>query len=166
MISYTEKGYGLHERIRAAGQWLVDAGGVWQASDDALVQTIIDAYTVADAAAYACAQIDAHAKALRDRVVADVSPGEMAAWPLKLAEARAYAASGNAADAPLLAAEAALREVPIADILARVGGNAARLSTLETRIAGTAGRHKDRVRAEATFAAVLAYDWTAGWPEV
>jgi len=44
MISYTEKGYGLHEAIRAAGHSLEQRDGVWLSSDDVAVQAIIDAY--------------------------------------------------------------------------------------------------------------------------
>lgn len=44
MINYIEKGYGLHEAIRAAGHWLRDEDGTWVADDDAAVQAIIDAY--------------------------------------------------------------------------------------------------------------------------
>lgn len=44
MITYTEKGAGLHTAIHAAGHWLVEQDGKWISSDDAAVQAIIDAY--------------------------------------------------------------------------------------------------------------------------
>lgn len=44
MISYTEKGYGLHDAVRAAGHWLEQRDGVWLSSDDAAVQAIINEY--------------------------------------------------------------------------------------------------------------------------
>jgi hypothetical protein len=44
MIAYTEKGYGLHAAIAAAGHWLEKRDGVWVASDEAAVQAIIDGY--------------------------------------------------------------------------------------------------------------------------
>ncbi len=44
MIVYTEKGFGLHEAITAAGHYLVQTDGEWVSSDDAAVQAIIDAY--------------------------------------------------------------------------------------------------------------------------
>lgn len=44
MIRYTEKGYGLHLAIQAAGHWLMQIDGVWKSDDDEAVQTIIDNY--------------------------------------------------------------------------------------------------------------------------
>ena len=44
MIAYSEKGYGLHEAIAAAGLRLSQVDGVWEANDEAAVQAIIDAY--------------------------------------------------------------------------------------------------------------------------
>jgi hypothetical protein len=44
MISYVEKGIGLHEAIVAAGHWLFEKDGVWISSDDVAVQAIIDSY--------------------------------------------------------------------------------------------------------------------------
>lgn len=166
MIAYTEKGSGLHERIRAAGHSLAQVDGVWVADDAAAVQALIDAYTPADAAAYLCTAISAHAKALRDRVVAAISPGEMASWAIKRAEMLAYAASGNAADAPLLAAEATARGCPLVEIVSRVQGSAAAFAALEAAISGAAGRHRDTVKALATHAEIAAYDWSAGWPPI
>lgn len=164
MIIYTEKGIALHERIRAAGHWLQCIDGAWQSSDAAAVQAIIDAYTLADTQAEVCARINVHARALRDAAVAGISPAEMASWPIKRGEALALAAGGSAADAPMLVAEAAARGVPLTDIVARVQGNAGALAMLEAAIAGTEGKHRDAVKALPTFEAVLAYDFTSGWP--
>lgn len=44
MITYIEKGHGLHAAITSAGHWLVQVDGVWQSSDDIAVQQIIDTY--------------------------------------------------------------------------------------------------------------------------
>ena len=44
MIAYSEKGYGLHEAIAAAGLRLSQVDGVWEANDEKAVQAIIDAY--------------------------------------------------------------------------------------------------------------------------
>lgn len=166
MITYTEKGAGLHELISAAGHWMQQADGVWVSSDDVAVQALIDGYTLEQAKAFHKAEITAHAKALRDKVVSAVSAGEMAAWSIKQAEARKYAATGLASDAPMLSAEAEARGVTVADIVARVGGNAARFATLEARIGGNDGRHRDALDALTTFEAVSAYDYSTGWPEV
>lgn len=164
MINYTEKGNAMHERIRAAGHWLRCIDGAWQSSDDTAVQAIIDGYTLADTQAEVRARITARARALRDAAVAGISPAEMASWPIKRAEVIAYAGSGNAADAPMLAAEADARGVTLAEIVARVQGNATALAMLEAAIGGTEGRHRDAVKALTTFEAVLAYDDSTGWP--
>ncbi len=44
MIVYTEKGFGLHEAITAAGHYLQQTDDGWISSDDVVVQAIIDAY--------------------------------------------------------------------------------------------------------------------------
>lgn len=44
MITYIEKGLGLHEAIKSAGHWLMQIDGAWQSSDDVAVQQIIDTY--------------------------------------------------------------------------------------------------------------------------
>ena len=41
-IKYTEKGYGLHEAIKAAGYFLQESSGVWISDNDEEVQKIID----------------------------------------------------------------------------------------------------------------------------
>lgn len=102
------------------------------------------------------AAIDAHARALRDAAVAGISPAEMAAWPIKLAQAQAGAGA-------MIEMEAAARGVPLTDLIAKILAKAAAMAALEASIAGTAGRHQDAVRAAADPAA---YDWSAGWPEV
>jgi len=47
MISYIEKGWGLHLRVQAAGHVLFAVDGVWQSDDDKAVQAIIDSYDLA-----------------------------------------------------------------------------------------------------------------------
>lgn len=165
-IIYTEKGAGLHDAIAAAGHWLMEVDGQWVSSDDAAVQAIIDGYSLAYCQAAVIAQVDAHAKALRDAVVANISPAEMASWSIKQAEAVAYTASGLGSDAPMLAIEAQARGSDVATLAAKVLGKGAALSQLEAVIAGVAGRHSDSVKAFAGFAEVLAYDWRTDWPEV
>ncbi|HRD94173.1 MAG TPA: hypothetical protein PK201_13705 [Accumulibacter sp.] len=129
---------------------------------DAAVQAVLDGWTVADASAEVVAMIDAHARALRDGVVAGISSAEMASWTLKREQALAY--DGTDASAPMLALEASSRGVPTSAVVARVLAKAAALSELEAHIAGAAGKHGDAVKALATHAEVLAYDWSGGWP--
>lgn len=166
MIVYTEKGAGLHDAVRAAGHWLEQRDGVWVSSDDTAVQAVIDGYTVDDAKTVRKAESTAHAKTLRDRVVASASAGEMASWPIKRAEAMAYSQSGNGADAPMLSAEAAARGVTLPAIIARVAANAALFAGLEAAISGADGKHRDAIGALTSFESVAAYDLTAGWPAV
>lgn len=166
MINYIEKGHGLHGAIASAGYNLREENGAWVADDEAAVQAIIDRYTVADAAAAVCALIDGEARRLRDKAVKSISPGEMASWPVKRAEAERYLATGEAADAPMLAAEAESRGVTLAAVAIRVKAAGERFSRLEAEISGTAGRHKDALRAQTSFEGVAAYDWSTGWPVV
>lgn len=166
MIKYTEKGVGLHNAITAAGHSLYELDGVWVSSDDVAVQAVIDTYPLSGAQDEVVAAIAGHAKALRDQVVAGVSPGEMAAWTLKRMEALTYQRSRLVTDAPLLTREATARGASIDTLAAKVLSNATTLTNLEADIAGTAGKHKDAVRALTTFEAILAYDWSVGWPAV
>lgn len=166
MIQYTEKGAGLHEAIARAGHVLVQIDGVWTASDEVAVQAIIDGYTLANAKAYATGEVLKRAKALRDKVVASVSPGEMASWPIKVAEAANFRATGNAAQCPMLSIEAQARAVTLEALVTKVEGNSLRLSTVEALIGGADGKHRDAIAALTTFEAINAYDYSAGWPEV
>lgn len=165
-IIYTEKGAGLHDAIAAAGHWLMEIDGAWASSDDAAVQVIIDSYSLADCQAEIVARIDAHAKAMRDAVVANISPAEMASWSIKQAEAAAYGVSGLVSDAPMLAIEAEARGVDLATLVAKVVGKGGALSQIEATIAGVSGKHVDAVKSLASFATVLSYDWLTDWPEV
>jgi hypothetical protein len=164
MINYTEKGSTLHTAIQKAGHSLREENGVWISSDDEAVQAIIDGYTLAQAQAAKKAEVNALAKQLRDKAIAAVSPGEMASWPIKLSEAAAFAAGGT--NTPMLAAEAAIRGITVAQIVAKVGGNSTTFAALEAQIGGNDGRHRDLIDALATFEEVNGYDYSAGWPEI
>ena len=133
---------------------------------DAAIQAIDDAYPVSAAADIVCAQIEALAEAKRGSVYAAGNFGvfEAGGWALKLREANAYAASGNAADAPFLLREATRGGITLENLVTRVLTNAALLAPMEADIAGEARRHKDAVRALATHAEIVAYDYTVGWP--
>lgn len=164
--TYSEKGIGLHEAVARAGHWLEQRDGVWVSSDDATVQVIIDGYSLDQAKAERCALVLAHAAALRNMVTDQVAPGEMAAWPIKRAEAEAFDAVGESADCPALRAEAQERQITLAQLVAKVNAKAARFMVTEAMIGGTDGRHRDAIKALTTFAAVEAYDYTTGWPAV
>lgn len=158
---------GLTHRLMTVGLMVtIDQDDNASTADDTAAQAIIDAWTVADSIAYVKAQINAHARELRDRVIAHVSPGEMASWPIKLSEAAKFAATGDAAQCPMLSAEAAARGITVAALVAKVGGNAATFSALEAAIGGTDGKHRDAVGALTSFEEIAAYNWRTGWPEV
>ena len=169
VIQYVEKGAGLHDRVAAAGYRLWQRDGVWVADDDAAVQGIIDGYTLDDCRAEVIARIDSHAAALRNTIVGSVSPAEMASWSIKRGEAQAWIAAGDAATdaiAPMLSMEASARGVSTAVAVQKCAAKAQALSALEALISGNAGRHGDAVRELNDFPDVLAYDYSAGWPEV
>lgn len=166
MINYTEKGAGLHEAIARAGYALRNENGGWVSSDDTAVQAIIDGYTLDDAKAYRAAQVSAYAKTMRDRVITSISAGEMASWPIKLAEARAFAQGATAEQCPMLASEATVRGVTLSELVGKVNGNATTFAGLEAAIAGVDGKHRDAIKACSSFDEVAAYDYLTGWPEV
>lgn len=166
MIDYTDKGAGLTRAIQIAGHALREENGVFISSNDDSVQAIINSYTLADAKAYKCDEVSAKAKFLRDKAVRSISAGEMASWSIKLSEAAKFAITGKDADAPMLTAEATARGITAAEIVAKVGGNAARFAGLEALIGGVDGKHRDAIKALTTFEEVASYDFSAGWPEV
>lgn len=143
---------------------------------DALVfdQAVYDAWSVAmlePSLASAIAAADRKAKTVRDAVVANISAAEMASWPIKRAEALAYQASSNTADAPALALEAQARGIALTDLVTKVLDKASALSALEAAIAGRCGALQDAARAAAALPvaadalmALAAIDIDAGWP--
>ena len=156
----------MHAAVIASGQWLRQENGVFISSNDATVQAMIDAYTVENAIAAKCLHVSALAKSLRDYVVIAISAGEMASWPIKMSETAKFAATGSAAQCPMLSMEANERGVTVASIASRVGGNGAVFAGLEARIGGTDGRHRDAIKLLTTFEDVAAYDYSGGWPSV
>lgn len=168
MINWSGQQYfsGVMDRIAAAGISLFEDGEGWKCSDEFVAQVIIDSYTLDDAKDLICGRIIEHSKALRDRKLQSVSPGEMAAWYLKLSQSKAFAASGLATDAPDLVAEAEARGITLAELCAKVDANAKALAALEAAIAGREGFHKDKVRAMTSFEDVAHYDYRTGWTEV
>lgn len=164
-INYIEKGSALHAAVQSAGHWLREENGAWVSSNDEAVQAIIDGFTIEQARAARKAEISAYATALRNRVIGGYSAGEMASWPLKLAEARAFQAD-PLADCPLLTMEAQARGVPLASLAQRVQENATLFAGLEALIAGVEGMHRDAVEALSDFGLIAAYDFSGGWPPV
>lgn len=157
----------MDARLQLSFEWRDDVGGmVVSTPNDVAAQAIIDSWALADSIAHVKSEITAHAADLRNRVVAGISAGEMASWPIKLAEARSFGSDGDTSKCPLLSAEAAARGVAVTEIVGRVGGNATRFAGLEAQIGGTDGKHRDAITACTTFDQVAAYNWRTGWPEV
>ncbi len=90
--------------------------------------------------------------------------GELASWPVKLSEAVKFAATGDSSLCPMLSGEAAARGISLAALVGKVGGNAAGFSAIEGLIGGADGKHRDAIKALATFQDLAQYDTSAGWP--
>lgn len=129
--------------------------------------------TLEGATAEKLAAINTYAADLRRTVRQASQPyatdEEMSTWSMKRAEALAYRAFLNPADAPTLAVEAQVRGVTLDEIVDRVSANAAYLTNMEAVISGNAGRHRDAVNAlaadpAATVEQIDGYDFTIGWP--
>lgn len=154
------------ERILAAGVSVAYVDNVLTCSDPVLAQAIIDGYTIDEAKRWKCKKVAEKARDLRDRAISSYSPGEMASWPIKLAEAAAYAVSRNEADAPMLLAECRIRGITLDAMLNKVNANASEFSRLEAMISGIDGKHRDAINALGSFEAIAEYDFSPGWPEV
>lgn len=149
----------LGKRISAAGHWLVFEDGP-VCDDEKAVAAIIDAYTLDEAKDGRCREVDLHARQLLDASMADFSIVEALGWERKRAEA-----SGAEATV-VLAAEAQARGIDVATLKAKVLANADGQATREAQITGIAGKHKDVIRSLGDFAALNAYDFSQGWPNV
>ncbi len=111
-------------------------------------------------------EIDAYASGLRNRAIRGRSAGELASWAIKLVEARNYSATGDALQAPMLAAIAAIRGMALADLVGRVITQSALYVQAEAAIDGIRGKHCDAIDAMATVAEIVLYDWHSGWPVI
>jgi hypothetical protein len=165
-VTYIEKGPGLFAAIAAAGLSLAQVNRVWVSSNDAAVQPFIDAYTLDQAKADKCDAVKRYANSLRDKANANISARTMTAWAVKKAEADAYSKSLGLADCPTLKDEAAARGITVPALVQKVQTNATSYRAKEVAISGNDGKHRDAIKALTTFAAVAAYDFSAGWPVV
>lgn len=95
MITYADKGAGLHIAMRAAGHDLVEHNGVWISDNDVVVQAIIDGY---DPLPYevksAKDDIKVVAFTKREEYVT-VAPGKDAEYRQKQAEGKEYLADSS-----------------------------------------------------------------------
>jgi hypothetical protein len=165
IVNYIEKGWGLHELVRKSGYNLEQINGQWYADFPLEVQSLIDNYKLSDAIAYRQTESLRIAKSLRDKAVEGISSGEMAGWPIKLAEARAFMLDPTAST-PMLSAEAHARGISVSDLVTKVGGNSSKFAALEAAIGGIDGKHRDALSKLTNFEDINSYDLTTGWPEV
>lgn len=122
--------------------------------------------TLAEVVAEVQGQIRAWANGIRAAITEGVSPAEAGAWTNKEAEAMRVQSGGGPEQAPMLAAEAAARQVTLAEVAGRVLAHAQAWRVLEGRIAGVSGWHRDQVALLESVGEVQAYDWSTGWPGV
>lgn len=156
----------LFRKIEATGVHIYNEDGVIKSTNDLAAQSVIDAFSVAEAIAAKQNEVVSLAAAKRQKVVAGVSPGEMSAWSVKLEQAQKYTLSKLAADAPMLQTEATARGTTLDSVVSRVLNNAQTFSNLEAQISGNSGKHRDAIGALLDFASVAAYDYSSGWPPV
>ena len=150
MISYVEKGIGLHDAIRDAGYWLYQENGVWWSSDDAAVQAIIDGFNPLPLAKTAGSNaVDDAAGAARSRYLT-IQPGQDATYQYKAADAAAYLANGVVGS--WLQSEAAATGVTVAQAAANINVVAQAWIAKGSQIEGR--------RMQAKTAINAATDWT------
>ena len=164
MITYTEKGSGLHEVIRKAGYSLREENGAFVSDNDTAVQSLIDAYSIAQAQAYISVNVNALTEAKFNKAIVGTSAAEMAGWSILRAEQIKYEASGLLTDCPSIVFEAAVRGLTVPELAAKVKINSIQFDQLRALIAGTSGKHRDAIKQLSTFEGISGYDFTTGWP--
>lgn len=116
--------------------------------------------TLAEWKAFARDKFYAIARNQIDQLTAKYSDTEQIGWPAKLAEARAYEASGNPATCPTLQAIVDLRpSATVASLVQTVLSKAAQLQTQVNLIDAKRGELCDLVDAAATIEAVKSITW-------
>lgn len=161
---YNKKCPEILDVILAAGHYVEEIDGVLVTSNDVIVQSIIDGFTLTDLINVRCSYVDKLATNKRNKVIATYSPGEMAAWPIKRSEAILYKQTSTPTDAPYLANEAAIRGITLVSLVDKVIADATTFSNIEAAIAGTSGKHRDAIKSLTTFEQVMNYNYTTGWP--
>jgi hypothetical protein len=171
-IKYIEKGLGMWQAIEAAGHWLRQNNRVWECSDEAAVQAIIDAHPISETIAEKQLEVDQFASQVRVKKLGEPSP-EQAMWTVKADQAERFLATNDPLQAPLIADEASFRGETVQALATRIRDKSNAQKTLEARISGVAGKHKRALMTmakenptAADFRAVIDYDYKAdiNWP--
>ncbi|GGD00128.1 hypothetical protein [Undibacterium terreum] len=145
------------------GNGIADAGA-WVCSDSAAVQAVLDAYTLADAKTARMAEVDALTCVQFDTAGKKKSAFEAARWPVLLSQTMAYQQTQSLASCPSVVGEAAIRRIPVQDLMVKIMANAALLDGVGQEIAGISGRHRDAIATLQSFEAVQDYDIATEWP--
>ncbi len=136
------------------------------AGDVPLPPDVLGQLPLADAQVARCEEINMYAAGLRNSAIRGRSAGEMSSWSIKVTEARAFVATGLAANAPTLALTATVRGMPLVDLVQRVIDQSAPFLQAEAYIDGIRGKHCDAILAATDVRDVVTYDWHAGWPTI
>lgn len=163
-INYIEKGIGLHDAIVAAGHWLRDEGGVWVSSDDAAVQSIIDAYDpIAPARAAKWDEIRTERERRKNagylvaghRFHSDADSRIQQLGLVMMGQSMPAGIQWRTLDSGF---------VTMTPSLAAAIFNAA--ASADMQLFAAAEAHRAAVNELTDLAAINAYDFSGGWPEV
>ena len=131
-------------------------------ADGVASMTVVDT-SLENAISFRLTQIEQHAAGLVNSIVEDAAPVKMASWPFKEAEALAYLASNDEADAEKLLIEANYRNITLDALVTIVMAKSELYRTQESIISGRRGKHRDAVKLLASVSDVLEYDYTVNW---
>lgn len=120
-------------------------------------------HALAASAEQLLAEISAECQRRLSVLAASYPAGEVASWPAQVKEAEALQADAQAG-APLLAAIAAARGIPLPELASRVLAKSAAYAAASGAIIGRRQALEDAVGAAQTADDLAAIDITAGWP--
>lgn len=163
-INYIEKGYGLHEAIRAAGHRLENVNGVWVASDEAVVQAIINSFDPLPAAKLAkWRQIQAERDRLKNAGYL-VGGNRFHSDPDSRIQQLGLVLMGAGLPAGIMWKTMAGNFVQMTPALAQ--GIFSTTANADTQVFAAAETHRAAVNALTTLEAVETYNFSSGWPAV
>jgi hypothetical protein len=168
-INYTEKGFALHEAIRAAGHRLENIDGVWVASDEAAVQQIIDEFDPLPAAKLAkWREIQVERDRRKDAGYVTAGRRFHSDASSRIQQLGLVIMGASVPPTPWKTLDVDANGAPIFVTLtpALAQGIFATTATADMQVFGAAEAHRAAVYALTTLAEVQAYDFSGGWPAV
>lgn len=143
MISYIEKGYGMHQMLALQGIELRNVDGIWVANapDEQVSQLIADYNPWPSEKATKFAEIDADFESAVSSLTAGWPQHEIQTWSKQEAEARALAANPDS-PAPMLSTIAITRGLTVQQLAQRVIRDADAFTAASAQFVGL--RHKAR----------------------